>query len=120
VLAALVTHAKWFVKKFGKPQDDWYLFPFGQPQPVDPSRPVTSFKTAWSKIRDAAKVAGRWHDNRHTFITDLAESTEASDETIRDLAGHVSKQMLQHYSHIRMAAKRRAVDALVVKKPSQK
>jgi integrase len=119
-LAALVAHQRWFVNKFGKPQADWFLFPFGQPQPVDPSRPVTSFKTSWSKIRKAAEVTGRWHDNRHTFITDLAESTEASDETIRDLAGHVSKQMLKHYSHIRMAAKRRAVDALVVPKPVAK
>jgi integrase len=60
-------------------------------------------------------VTGRWHDNRHTFITDLAESGEASDETIRDLAGHVSKQMLRDYSHIRMKAKRQAVDALLAK-----
>jgi hypothetical protein len=45
----------------------------------------------------------------------LAESGEAADETIRDIAGHVSKQMLKHYSHIRMEAKRRAVEALVAK-----
>ena len=30
-------------------------------------------------------------------------------------AGHVSKQMLKHYSHIRMEAKRRTVDSLTVK-----
>ena len=66
-------------------------------------------------MKQAAGVTGRWHDNRHTFITDLAESGEASDETIRDIAGHVSKQMLKHYSHIRMEAKRRAVDSLMVK-----
>jgi hypothetical protein len=41
-------------------------------------------------------------------ITGLAESGEASDETIRDMAGHVSRQMLKHYSHIGMVAKRRA------------
>jgi hypothetical protein len=34
------------------------------------------------------------------------------DEVIRDLAGHVSKGMLKHYSHIRMQAKRKAVKAL--------
>jgi len=62
-------------------------------------------------------VSGRWHDSRHTFITDLAESGEASDETIRDIAGHVSKQMLKHYSHVRMEPKRRAVKALA-KKPA--
>lgn len=30
-----------------------------------------------------------------------------------DIAGHVSKRMLKHYSHIRMDAKRRAVAALI-------
>jgi len=59
-------------------------------------------------------VKGRWHDNRHTLITDLAESG-AGDETIRDIAGHVSKQMLKHYSHIRMEAKRRALESIVAK-----
>jgi hypothetical protein len=47
------------------------------------------------------------------LITGLAESGEAGDETIRDMAGHVSRQMLKHYSHIGMEAKRRAVEALV-------
>jgi len=38
------------------------------------------------------------------------------DETIRNIAGHVSRQMLKHYSHIGMEAKRRAVESLVSKK----
>jgi hypothetical protein len=59
-------------------------------------------------------VSGRWHDNRHTLVTDLAESG-AGDETIREIAGDVSKQMLKHYSHIRMQAKRRALEAIVPK-----
>jgi hypothetical protein len=29
-----------------------------------------------------------------------------------DIAGHVSRQMLKHYSHIRMKAKREALDAV--------
>lgn len=37
-----------------------------------------------------------------------------------DIAGHVSKQMLKHYSHIRMEAKRTALEAIVKKKPTQK
>jgi hypothetical protein len=32
------------------------------------------------------------------------------------MAGHVSRQMLKHYSHIGMEAKRRAVESLVSKK----
>jgi integrase len=117
VHAALIEHSKWYLEKFGETRAEWYLFPFGKPQPTDPTRSATSFKTVWSEVRKNTGITGRWHDNRHTFITDLAESAEASDETIRDLAGHVSKQMLKHYSHIRMEAKRRAVDSLVVKKP---
>jgi integrase len=118
VLAALVEHSKWFLKKFGTTNPALYVFPFGKPQPTDPTRPVVTFKTAWATVKKAAGVTGRWHDNRHTFITDLAESGEASDETIRDMAGHVSKQMLKHYSHIRMEAKRRAVDSLVKRAPA--
>ena len=30
-----------------------------------------------------------------------------------DIAGHVSKQMLKHYSHIRMDAKRTALESIV-------
>jgi hypothetical protein len=59
-------------------------------------------------------VTGRWHDNRHTLITDLAESG-AGDQTIMDIAGHVSKRMLRHYSHIRMEAKRTALESIVKK-----
>lgn len=120
VLTALVEHSKWFLQKFGATRPEWYLFPFGKPQPADPARPTTSFKTVWGKIKNNVGIQGRWHDNRHTFITDLAESGEASDETIEQLAGHVSKQMLKHYSHIRMEAKRRAVDSLVAGKKGGK
>jgi hypothetical protein len=34
-----------------------------------------------------------------------------------DIAGHVSKQMLKHYSHIRMEAKRHALESIVTKRP---
>jgi tripartite-type tricarboxylate transporter receptor subunit TctC len=44
-------------------------------------------------------VKERWRDNRHTrLITGLAEGG-ASDETIRDIAEHVSKQMLAILTH---------------------
>ncbi len=56
-------------------------------------------------------MTGRLHDSRHTLITELAES-EAGGQTIMDIAGHVSRQMLKHYSHIRMQAKREALDTV--------
>jgi integrase len=114
LIEAMIEYAKWYTKRFGTIQPEWYLFPFGKPRPHDPTRPMVTLKTSWSNARKKAKVQGRWHDNRHTLVTDLAESG-AGDETIRDIAGHVSKQMLKHYSHIRMEAKRRALEAIVAK-----
>jgi len=110
---ALVEHRAWYQEKFGAIRDEWYLFPFGKPMPSDPTRHVTSLKTAWKNMRRNANVTGRWHDNRHTLITELAE-TGAGDETIMEIAGHVDRQMLRHYSHIRMKAKREALEAALV------
>ena len=56
-------------------------------------------------------VSLRFHDLRHMAITKLAES-EASDQTIMAIAGHLDRSMLDHYSHIRSAAKRKAVEAM--------
>ena len=43
----------------------------------------------WAKMRDEAKVVGRWHDNRQMLVTELSESG-AGDEVILCIAGHVS------------------------------
>ena len=48
------------------------------------------------------------------YLIELAERGEG-DQTIMDIAGHVSRQMLSRYSHIRMEAKRRALDSLGTK-----
>lgn len=112
LLVAMVEYSVWYTKRFGAIQPSWFVFPFGKPWPKDPMRPMVTLKTSWQNVKLKAKVTGRWHDNRHTLITDLAESG-AGDETIRDIAGHVSKQMLKHYSHIRMAAKRDALESIL-------
>ena len=90
------------------------MFAFGTPLPKDPTRPITSFKTAWTKVRENAGVKGRWHDNRHTLVTELAESG-AGDEVIMSIAGHVSRAMLSRYSHVRMEAKRSALDEIAAR-----
>jgi integrase len=65
---------------------------------------------AW--MRAAAPIRGlRFHDLRHQAITELSEGG-ASDATMMAVAGHMSKRMLEHYSHVRMAAKRTALDKL--------
>ena len=114
-----------------------YLRPPHRGQPhFDPKRNIKSWRTAWRRLTRAIRCAGcgllqnpgetcsgcgesianlkspfagfRFHDLRHQAITELAES-KASDQTIMSIAGHVSKKMLQHYSHVRLEAKRDAL-----------
>jgi integrase len=60
----------------------------------------------------SGRVKYRWHDLRHSFITRLAKNPAVSEQTIMSLAGHVSRAMLQRYSHIRNQAKQAAIAAL--------
>jgi len=64
VMIALESHAAWYIRRFGEFKPEWYVFPAGKGQPNDPTRPVTTLRTAWTKVRNKAKVVGRWHDNR--------------------------------------------------------
>jgi hypothetical protein len=48
------------------------------------------------------------------LIRELAENGEG-DQTIMDIAGHVSKQMLARCGHIRMDAKRKALESVSMK-----
>jgi integrase len=102
---------------------DSYLFPFYQVgiggdsrtvtiYGVDLSRPMASWRKGWLEACKRAGVSYRWHDLRHTFVTRLAESPDVSEQTIRSIAGHVSNQMLQHYSHIRSPATQAAIRTL--------
>jgi integrase len=109
LLDALLEHAKWYMKRFGDQKPEWFVFPGGGRFPSNPTVGITTLKTAWTSIRNKAGVTGRWHDNRHTLITELAESG-AGDETIMAIAGHVSRQMLSRYAHIRTEAKRGALE----------
>ena len=63
-------------------------------------------------VKRAGLLGLRFHDLRHHCITRLAEAGVA-DQTLMAIAGHVSKSMLDHYSHVRLQARRSAVDALV-------
>ena len=124
----------------GATEPEHYIFPTCENSRIDPTRPQKSWRSAWrSLVKQAAKNAGteaaevatkegrdpqdayrrasepiagfRFHDLRHQAVTELAESG-ASDATIMGLAGHLSRRMMEHYSHVRMAAKRSAVESL--------
>jgi len=78
----------------------------------DPAQPQVGFRTSWRKLTQAAGLKGlRFHDLRHTAVTKLAEAGVA-EATLKALVGHVSVRMLEHYSHIRVQAKRDAVQLL--------
>jgi integrase len=78
---------------------------------LDLSRPLGSRKRAWNTAKRRASVDCRLHDLRHYFLTNLAE-TQTSDSTILSIAGHLTRKMLERYSHIRAKAKRAAIEAM--------
>jgi integrase len=79
----------------------------------NPEKPIGSWKVAWGACRKLAGVECRLHDLRHTFVSRLADG-QTANHTIMALAGHLSRMMMERYSHARNAAKRQAVEALNV------
>ena len=80
---------------------------------VNLRKPLGSWKRAWASAKKQAGVEAsiRVHDLRHHFIS-LVAQTQTPDATIQAISGHLSKKMLDHYSHVRTDAKRRAVGLL--------
>jgi integrase len=103
-----------------------YVFPTCEHRRIDPTKPQKSWRTAWRHLvaeavrqataagdRDMATALEgfRFHDLRHQAITELAERG-TDDRVIQAIAGHMSKRMVDHYSHVRRAAKQNAVAGL--------
>jgi integrase len=117
---AYATLVRW-ASRFPEAKPDHYVFPACEnaridcPNPdagkIDPSRPTKGWRTAWRRALKDAGLNIRFHDLRHTCITKLAEG-QASEQTLMSIAGHLSRKMLEHYSHIRIAAKRTALEAI--------
>ncbi len=98
--------------RLGFTSPDHYLWFACKNNKLDPTQPIRKWDTAWRALRTKAELPGlRFYDLRHTVITELAEAG-VPDLTIESIAGHVSRKMLEHYSHIRLSAKRQALDAL--------
>ncbi len=78
----------------------------------NPTQPIKSWRTAWRTLTKEAGLKGlRFHDLRHTVITKLLESG-APEWVIMAIVGHVDRRMLDRYGHIRMQAKRAAIEYL--------
>lgn len=79
----------------------------------DPTRPVTSWRKAWNKLRAAAGFPEfQMHHLRHHTITKLLEQENISERTVIEIAGHISAKMLNTYSHIRLKKKLEGLMAL--------
>jgi integrase len=100
------------LEKLGVTDRNSYVFPACEHGHIDPTKPQTTWRTAWRSLTKAAGLKGvRFHDLRHQCITELAEKGQP-EGAILSIAGHVSRRMLEHYSHIRLEAKRKALDSL--------
>jgi len=66
----------------------------------NPEKAIGNWKVAWGACRKLAGVDCRLHDLRHTFVSRLAEAQTAA-QTIMALAGHMSRKMMERYSHAR-------------------
>jgi integrase len=111
LFAVLTSHTEWFTERFGDARPEHFLFPNGKPTPSDPTRPITDITGAWDALRKRAKVQCRLHDLRHTVATKMAEAG-VPESTMLALLGYMSRAMLERYSHVRIAAKRQAVETL--------
>lgn len=96
----------------GSTEPNHHLFPAYRHYAYDPTSPQTTWRSAWRSLTRAAGLTGlRFHDLRHCAITKLAEAGVA-DATLMAIVGHVSREMLEHYSHVRQQAKRQAVELI--------
>jgi integrase len=114
----LAAHRAWFAERFGEPKPEHYLFPWGKPVPSDATRHATDITWGWDQLRADTGVSCRLHDLRHTFATRLAEN-DVPESTMLALMGHMSRAMLERYSHIRIAAKRHAVAGIRLHEQSE-
>src|SRR5204862_2451759 len=92
-------------KDLGYAEPEHFVFPWhGRDKKIDPTRPMTSWRSAWRSLRGAAGLPKvRFHDGRHTALTRLAEAGQP-DWVIQAQIGHVSPQMMKTYSHVRRKA----------------
>jgi len=80
----------------------------------DPNHAQVSWRTGWQNLAEKAGLIGlRFHDLRHHCITKLAEKGTA-DQVLMAISGHVSKAMLDHYSHVRFEARKAALAAIQI------
>ena len=94
--------------KLGSHKPEHYLFPFRINRKYwDPNRPASKswLRKQTEKVRTATGIGHvRPHAFRHLAVTELLESG-APEQTVIAIAGWVSRNMINTYSHARIEAK---------------
>jgi integrase len=94
-------------------QPQHYLIPFRLKKGTyDPDRPAKGWRYALNEMLVSANINISGYSFRHHAITKLLENPDVSEETAEAIAGHISARIKKRYSHVRLEAKRAAVDAL--------
>ena len=113
----LAGHADRHRQRSGAVNPDHRLFPRRKPAPADPCKHVGSFKKA---LLDGLRAGRRRSAHVRHPPHDVGQAGRVGgqrlDHTIMAIAGHLSRRMLERYSHIRMQAKRAATE--LVRSPS--
>ena len=84
----------------------------------DPTQPVKGWRKAWRALTTRANLKGlRFHDCRHTTITQLLTNPNVSVSTAKSIAGHIDPRMIERYAHILINDKRNAVETALSRPP---
>jgi len=79
----------------------------------EPYASKTAWRTAWHNTLKKAGIGKlRFHDLRHTFVSNLIVEEKEDYATVMALSGHKDITVLKRYSHTRESAKREAVSKL--------
>lgn len=127
---ALNPTARWAVEQclnraisLGAWDPDHFLFPFREKRnEFNPAKGASrSFlRKPWDRLREATGFEDLTpHCLRHQCITRMLENN-VQPETVRSIAGHVTTQMMEYYSHIRRETKYAAVMAIEPRKAKNK
>ena len=94
----------------GASEPDHFLIPARDKvtRGFDPEHPTKGWRTAWRALTRNSGLRGfRFHDLRHSFISAHAEAGTPIS-VLQAQAGHLSKKMTEHYTHISERAMRKA------------
>lgn len=121
---AIVALKEW-AAQFPKRKASHYVFPSERigfsgdeeiPQvfDTDPTKAISSWKTAWISAKEKAGVECRFHDLRHTAVTRLLEAGQpfAVVAEIMGWSAATTVRMAKRYGHIGDSVRRRAMAAL--------